>query len=289
MAKKKNKKSAKKSKAVKAKKRPAPKKKKAAPKKAKKKTAAKKAAKKKAAPRRPVAKKKTTKKTAPKKAVKKAVKKSAPRKSAPKKSGPKKPVGKKAAAPVTKKPVSKPVEKVKEKKVEATPVVQQEASHSEHRESFIPHATHLRAGDPAPDFRGVDQHGNMVSLDDFNDKTLVLYFYPKDDTEGCTAESCSLRDEFEHLRNEGRAVVGVSADDVVSHKHFADKYQLPFPLIADTDKDIIKAYDVWGKKRLFDHIYDGIVRTTFIIKDKTIQRVITSVDTKNHGKQVMEA
>lgn len=285
MAKKKSKKAAKKGKAAKAKskKRPVAKKKKAAPKKSKKKAAKKKAVKKKTA-RRPVAKKKAAKKALAKKRVKK-------------KSAPGKPVAKKVTRPAAKMPVSKPavkppskpVEKQEVKQEETPQVVQKEASHSEQRESFTPHVTSLQAGDPAPDFSGVDQHGNTVSLSDFRDQTLVLYFYPKDDTEGCTAESCSLRDEFEHLQQENRAVVGVSADDVDSHKHFAEKYNLPFSLLADTNMDIIKAYDVWGKKRLFDSIYDGIVRTTFIIKDNTIQRVITSVDTKNHGRQVMEA
>lgn len=272
MAKKKSKKAVKKTAKAKSKKRPVAKKKKATPKKLKKKAVKKKAvARKKIVARKPVVKKK---------AAKKVVKK---------KTAPKKTVARKAAKPVVKKPAPRPVVKKKENPVKTPPVIQQEASHSEHRESFTPHATRLKAGDPAPYFSGIDQHGHTVSLDDFKDKTLVLYFYPKDDTEGCTAEACSLRDEYQHLTGEHYAVVGVSADNVDSHKNFSEKYHLPFPLIADTEMNIIKAYDVWGRKRLFDNIYDGIVRTTFIIKDNTIRRVITAVDTKNHGKQVMEA
>jgi peroxiredoxin Q/BCP len=153
--------------------------------------------------------------------------------------------------------------------------------------TFKAHVTSLKPGDSAPFFVGHDQNANQVSLNDFTGKTLVLYFYPKDDTSGCTAESCSLRDEYKYLTQENYAVVGVSADTIKSHKKFADKFSLPFPLIADVDKDIIKAYDVWGKKMLYGRIYDGIVRTTFIIKDGKIERVITDVDTAQHGKQVV--
>ena len=103
-----------------------------------------------------------------------------------------------------------------------------------------------------------------------------------------TSQSCSLRDEYKYLTLHNHAVVGVSADDVKSHKKFADKFSLPFPLIADVNKEMIKAYDVWGKKMLYGRIYEGIVRTTFIIKDGKIERVITDVDTQGHGKQVLE-
>ena len=154
--------------------------------------------------------------------------------------------------------------------------------------TFKAHVTKLKAGNVAPFFVGHDQHANQVSLNDFTGKTLVLYFYPKDDTSGCTAQSCSLRDEYKYLTLHNHAVVGVSADDVKSHKKFADKFSLPFPLIADVNKEMIKAYDVWGKKMLYGRIYEGIVRTTFIIKDGKIERVITDVDTQGHGKQVLE-
>jgi len=242
--------------------------------------------------------KKTIKKTKVKGAKKKPLtrKKTIARKKATKKVVKRKPV-KKLAEKISKEPVIKtpvpekiePAKPVEQKEVQVEPtVVQQDAGHSELRESFIPHVTRLKAGGAAPYFSGTDQNGNVVSLNDFYGKTLVLYFYPKDDTDGCTAESCSLRDEYPYLTMHNHSVVGVSADDIESHKKFAGKYQLPFSLIADTNMEMIKAYDVWGKKRLFDHIYDGIVRTTFIIKDGMIERVITSVNSKNHGKQVME-
>lgn len=153
---------------------------------------------------------------------------------------------------------------------------------------FKAHTTSLKEGQVAPIFSGVDQHNNPISLNDFIGKTLVLYFYPKDDTSGCTTQSCNLRDEYQYLIKENYDVVGVSADDVKSHKKFADKFSLPFPLIADVSKEIIKAYDVWGDKMLYGRIYQGIVRTTFIIKDKKIIRVIKDVNTEAHAKQVME-
>ena|ERR1035437_3125697 len=155
--------------------------------------------------------------------------------------------------------------------------------------TFKAHKTSLKVGDIAPFFVGHDQYSSQISLNDFTGKTLVLYFYPKDDTSGCTAQSCSLRDEYPHLTLQNYEVVGVSADDVNSHKKFADKFSLPFPLIADVNKEIIKAYDVWGKKMLYGRIYEGIVRTTFIIKDGKIERVITDVNTEGHGKQVVGA
>lgn len=153
---------------------------------------------------------------------------------------------------------------------------------------FVPHQTHLTAGQKAPPFVGIDQNGKTINSDDLLGKTIILYFYPKDDTEGCTAESCSLRDEYQYLSKSNYAVVGVSADDERSHLKFANKYSLPFPLIADTDMTIIKAYDVWGTKMLAGRIYDGIVRTTFIIDPKGIlKNVITKVDTKDHAQQIL--
>jgi peroxiredoxin Q/BCP len=156
------------------------------------------------------------------------------------------------------------------------------------KSTFVKHVTHLKAGDAAPNFSGNDQNGNLISLNDFAGKTLVLYFYPKDDTSGCTAQSCSLRDEYQYLIKKNYAVVGVSADNGKSHQKFIKKFNLPFPLIADVDKTIIRAFDVWGKKMFMGRIFDGILRTTFIIKDGKIIRVISDVDTEGHGKQVME-
>jgi peroxiredoxin Q/BCP len=153
---------------------------------------------------------------------------------------------------------------------------------------FVPHQTHLKAGQKAPHFYGIDQNGNSVDSKNFAGKTIILYFYPKDDTEGCTAESCSLRDEYQYLSNNNFEVIGVSADDEYSHKKFAGKYDLPFSLIADTEMVIIKNYDVWGTKQLAGRIYDGIVRTTFIIgTDGIIKTVITKVDTVNHAQQIL--
>jgi peroxiredoxin Q/BCP len=115
----------------------------------------------------------------------------------------------------------------------------------------------------------------------------VLYFYPKDDTPGCTAEACSLRDEYKYLTQKDYAVVGVSKDNEKSHKKFATKYNLPFPLLADVELKTIKAYDVWGKKMFMGRVFDGIIRTTFIIKNKKIIRVINEVDTAKHAKQII--
>ncbi|MGZ3884328.1 MAG: thioredoxin-dependent thiol peroxidase [Bacteroidia bacterium] len=154
---------------------------------------------------------------------------------------------------------------------------------------FQQHMTSLHEGGTAPYFEGQDQNGNMVRSSDFLGKTLVLYFYPKDFTDGCTAEACSLRDEYQYLHNSNYAVVGVSADDVDSHKRFSDEHHLPFPIIADTDMNIIHSYDVWGQKQLAGHIYDGIVRTTFIIDpDGVIKNIVTKVDSANHAKQILD-
>ncbi|MEO6883286.1 MAG: thioredoxin-dependent thiol peroxidase [Bacteroidia bacterium] len=151
------------------------------------------------------------------------------------------------------------------------------------------HATKLREGDKAPSFAAKDQNGKMISSADLKGKKIVLYFYPKDNTPGCTAESCDLKNNYYALQKQGYEVIGVSADDEKSHKKFADKYQLPFTLLADTDKKIILAYDVWGEKKFMGKTYDGIIRTTFIISEKgIIDKIITDVDTKNHTEQIIE-
>ncbi|MBI2720813.1 MAG: thioredoxin-dependent thiol peroxidase [Bacteroidetes bacterium] len=153
---------------------------------------------------------------------------------------------------------------------------------------FKAHATKLREGTPAPYFEGLDQNGHLIKSTDFIGKTLILYFYPKDFTEGCTAQSCSLRDEYQYLNKNNYAVVGVSADDVQSHNKFAEAYRLPFPIIADVDKKLINAFDVWGKKQLAGRIYDGIVRTTFIIdSDGILKTIINKVQSENHAKQIL--
>jgi len=149
--------------------------------------------------------------------------------------------------------------------------------------------TTLKQGDKAPDFKGTDQSGNIISLNDFKGSKLVLYFYPKDSTPGCTAEACDLRDNYAVLMKKGYNVIGVSADNEISHKKFIEKYNLPFPLIADTDKTIINAYGVWGRKKFMGKEFDGILRTTFIINESgVIEEIITKVETKNHSSQIIK-
>lgn len=147
----------------------------------------------------------------------------------------------------------------------------------------------LKVGDKAPDFKGIDQDGKSISLAQFTGKKLVLYFYPKDNTPGCTTEACNLRDNYSELKNKGYAIVGVSADSPASHQKFISKYELPFPLIADVDKTIIKAYQVWGEKKMYGKSYDGIFRRTFVISEKAIiEKIIEKVKISEHSKQIFE-
>jgi peroxiredoxin Q/BCP len=314
------KKSAKKKAAPKASKKKAAKKaaKKAKP--AKKKTAKKASAKKKAAPKKKAAKKSSAKKSSAKKSAKKVVLKKGAKVVVPKPIIKKKAKKKSAISNLTsavgdfvKTAYETVVEKVNPSHNEP---VNDTANHdagndnsnsnnsnddngqdnteessedkSEEEEPFVPHSTGLIEGSIAPYFEGKDQDGNTVRSSDFIGKTLVLYFYPKDFTEGCTAESCSLRDEYKYLNDNNYAVVGVSADDIDSHKRFADEHRLPFPLIADVDRKIINDYDVWGWKELAGNRYEGIVRTTFIIDpDGIIKKIITKVDNANAAKQIL--
>jgi peroxiredoxin Q/BCP len=148
--------------------------------------------------------------------------------------------------------------------------------------------THLKEGDKAPAFTAVDQNGKTISLEDFKGKKVVLYFYPKDDTPGCTAQACNLRDNYSDLLNKGFQVVGVSADSVKKHKKFEEKYKLPFPLVADEDKKIVESYGVWGEKTFIGRKYMGINRTTFLIDEEgTIKGVIYKPDTKHHTEEVL--
>ncbi len=147
----------------------------------------------------------------------------------------------------------------------------------------------LEIGQKAPDFKGVDQNGNVISMDDFKGNNLILYFYPKDNTPGCTAESCDLRDNYEMWLSKGYKVVGVSPDSQQSHQKFIAKFELPFPLISDTEKVIIKNYGAWGLKKLYGKEYEGLLRTTFIVSEKgIIEHIFTKVKTKEHSKQIME-
>lgn len=148
----------------------------------------------------------------------------------------------------------------------------------------------LETGDRAPDFRGVDQNGQEVSLSGFEGRKLILYFYPKDNTAGCTAEACSLRDGYAELLQRGFSVVGVSPDSERVHKGFSEKNALRFPLIADTDKSIATAYGVWGRKKFMGREYMGILRTTFIIgEDGNIEKVFRKVNTKDHFRQILDS
>jgi peroxiredoxin Q/BCP len=146
----------------------------------------------------------------------------------------------------------------------------------------------VQAGDKAPAFSGKDQEGNTVKLSDFAGKKVILYFYPKDDTPGCTAQACNLRDNYDALLNKGYVVLGVSVDDEKSHVKFIKKFDLPFPLLADTDHAIVEAYGVWVEKSMYGRTYMGIARTTFIIDEQGIvEEVIRKVDTKNHTDQIL--
>lgn len=148
----------------------------------------------------------------------------------------------------------------------------------------------IQVGEQAPDFSGVNEYGETVRLSDYRGQKLVLYFYPKDSTPGCTSEACSLRDNFAALRKAGYHVVGVSADSVKSHARFKEKNNLPFTLVSDEDKSIVKKYGVWGEKKLAGRTYMGINRTTFLIDENGIvQRVIgpKEIKVKNHSEQIL--
>jgi peroxiredoxin Q/BCP len=148
----------------------------------------------------------------------------------------------------------------------------------------------LSEGQKAPDFSANDQNGKSISLINLVGKNIILYFYPKDDTPGCTAEACSFRDNYESLLAAGFEVLGVSIDDEKSHLKFIGKYNLPFSLIADTEKKIVEAYGVWVEKNMYGKKYMGVARKTFVIdKNGIILKIIEKVDTKNSSAQVLEA
>jgi len=150
--------------------------------------------------------------------------------------------------------------------------------------------SNLKAGDNAPSFEGVNQNGDKISLIDFKGKKLILYFYPKDNTPGCTAESCNLNENYEMWLEKGFDVVGVSPDSEKSHLKFIDKFGLKFNLIADTEKEILQAYDAWGEKSMYGKKYMGVIRTTFVIDENgIIEKVFEKVKTKEHTNQIIEA
>ena len=146
----------------------------------------------------------------------------------------------------------------------------------------------LKIGDKAPEFKGITNDDKSVSLQDFKGRGLILFFYPKDSTPGCTAEACSLRDGYDDLRKKGYEILGVSADSVKRHQNFINKNNLPFPLLADEDKKVINDYGVWGEKKFMGRVFDGILRTTFVIdSDGVITHIIDKVKTKNHTEQII--
>jgi thioredoxin-dependent peroxiredoxin len=148
----------------------------------------------------------------------------------------------------------------------------------------------LNIGDKAPQFKGIDENGNEIQLSDYKDKKVILYFYPKDSTPGCTNEACDLRDNYEMWIGKGYDVIGVSPDSAESHQKFIGKHKLPFRLIADTDKTITKQYGVWGLKKLYGREYEGLLRTTFVIdENKIITNIFSKVKTKDHSNQILES
>lgn len=149
-------------------------------------------------------------------------------------------------------------------------------------------STHLQAGDKAPEFSALDQNGIEISLKDFKGKKVVLYFYPEDDTPGCTAQSCNLRDNFSALKAQGFEVLGVSPDSIESHQKFKNKYQLPFSLLSDPDRKIIEAYGVWGEKNMYGRKSMGLIRTTFIIDENgTIEKVFKTPKKEAHAEEIL--
>lgn len=151
-------------------------------------------------------------------------------------------------------------------------------------------STLLNPGNIAPNFSGTDQDNNTINLADFAGYKVVLFFYPKADTPGCTAEACNLRDNYNDLLSKGFKIIGVSADKVKKQKGFAEKFSLSFPLIADENTEIIKSYGAWGTKKMYGKEYEGIVRTTYIISEKgIIEKVFSKVDTANHTQQILDS
>lgn len=149
----------------------------------------------------------------------------------------------------------------------------------------------MKVGDKAPDYLGIDQNGKEIHLNSYKGKKVVLYFYPKDNTPGCTAQACNLRDNYTSLQKEGYEVIGVSIDDEKSHQRFIDKNNLPFTLIADSEKKLVQQFGVWGEKKNFGRTYMGVFRTTFIINEEgVIERVIgpKEVKTKEHTAQILK-
>jgi peroxiredoxin Q/BCP len=147
----------------------------------------------------------------------------------------------------------------------------------------------LKVGDKVPNFTVNDQDGNSISMDDYQGKKLVVFFYPAANTPGCTAEACNLRDHYQILQDNGYELLGVSADTEKKQSNFKNKYEFPFPLLADTEKKVINAFGVWGLKKFMGREYDGIHRKTFLVNDGVVTHVIDKVKTKAHAEQILEA
>ena len=146
----------------------------------------------------------------------------------------------------------------------------------------------LKIGDKAPLINAIDQNGNKITLDQYKGKKVVLYFYPKDMTSGCTAQACNLSDNYSHLNKNGYDVIGVSCDSINRHQKFIEKYDLPFNLISDEDKKVVNDYGVWQLKKFMGREYMGIVRTTFLIDENgVVEDIISKVNTKNHTSQII--
>ena len=148
---------------------------------------------------------------------------------------------------------------------------------------------HLKIGDQAPEFTSKDQNGSDVHLSDYKGKRVVVYFYPKDNTPGCTAQACNLRDNYDAIVEKRIVILGVSMDDEKKHQNFISKFDLPFSLIADTEKELLHLFGVWGEKKFMGKIYDGIHRTTFVMdEDHTIIGIIEKPKTKDHAREILE-
>ncbi len=148
---------------------------------------------------------------------------------------------------------------------------------------------HLKVGDKAPDFTINDENGKPVSLKNFEGKRVVIYFYPKDNTPGCTAQACNIRDNYGEIQDKGIVILGVSADSEKKHQNFINKFELPFPLLADVDHVLLNLYGVWGEKKFMGKVYDGIHRTTFVMDEShTIIGIIEKPKTKDHTREILE-
>ena len=147
----------------------------------------------------------------------------------------------------------------------------------------------LKIGDKVPNFSVTDQDGNTITMQDYQNKKVIVFFYPAASTPGCTAEACNLRDHYKELQDKGYDIIGVSADTEKKQSNFRNKYDFPFPLLADTNKDVIQAFGVWGLKKFMGREYDGIHRKTFLVDKGVVTHVIDKVKTKTHALQILES